>query len=201
MQSQTSEVAPPSAPSVSNAAAAVIAPGAQNTVADAAAKNSPQAAANTGRPTADTVEEQPQSLSANPGAVLSTAKLLERMGESELRLGIRGGELGSVDIRTSMARNQFTAEISVERGELSRVLAANLPHLETRLSEKSIPVGNIVLQNHAGDNSGASGQQKPREQAMAFHTSATEQEENVAAAVASPVMASSEYGSRLDVHM
>jgi flagellar hook-length control protein FliK len=180
----------------------VIAPGIQNTSTNAASKNTPAAPANAGQPAESTVEEHdPQSLSANPGALLSTAKLLERMGETELRLGIRGGELGSVDIRTSMAHNQFTAQISVERGDLGRAMAADLPNLESRLSEKSIPVGNIVLQNYAGENSGASEQQKPREQATSFHSPATVQEENVAAPVAAPVMTSSAYGSRLDVHM
>ncbi len=107
---------------------------------------------------------------AYPASLFHSAKLLERIGEAELRLGIRAGEFGSVDIRTSMVRNQFTAEISVERGELGRVMAAELPGLQNRLAEQRVPVANIVLQNHAGSHSAASEQQKPREGQVAYGT-------------------------------
>ena len=137
-----------------------------------------------------------------PASMFSSAKLIEHMGESELRLGIRSGEFGSVDIRTSMGRNQVTAEISVERGELGRVLAAELPSLQNRLSEQRIPVANIVVQNQGGGNSGTSEQQKPRQEPATLSESFTnpQQEASVAPAVAAMAVAGNS-GSRLDIHM
>jgi len=85
---------------------------------------------------------------------LQVARLIERAGQTELRVGIQAGEFGNVGIRTSMAHSQFSAEISVERGELGRVLSAELPALHDRLAEQRVPVSNIVLQDHsAGSNS------------------------------------------------
>jgi hypothetical protein len=97
-----------------------------------------------------------------PSSLVQSAKLVERIGEAELRLGIRAGEFGSVDIRTSMIHNQFTAEISVERGELGRVMAAELSSLQSRLTEQGVPVASITVQNHTGGPSMGSDQQNPR---------------------------------------
>jgi len=97
-----------------------------------------------------------------PTSVVHSAKLVERMGETELRLGIRAGEFGRVDVRTSMVRNQFTAEISTDRGELGRALAAELPNLQSRLTDQRVPVANITVQDHTGGHSAPSEQQHPR---------------------------------------
>ncbi|MGO8794601.1 MAG: flagellar hook-length control protein FliK [Candidatus Sulfotelmatobacter sp.] len=141
-----------------------------------------------------------ETSSAYPTSLVHSAKLVERIGEAELRLGIRAGEFGSVDIRTSMARNQFTAEISVERGELGRVMAAELPSLQNRLSEQRVPVANITVQNHTGGDSTASGQQKPRDGQPAYATYPVSGREEgpMLALVASEPTAST---SGLDIHM
>ncbi len=142
----------------------------------------------------------PESTAAYPAPLISSAKLIERIGEAELRLGIRAGEFGSVDIRTSMVRNQLTAEISVERGELGRVMAAELSGLQTRLSEQRIPVANITVQNHTGGQSTAAGEQKPRdEQQISAPSPVGHGHEGVMAAlISSEVTAST---TRLDIHM
>jgi len=106
---------------------------------------------------------QPETPAAYPTSLINSAKLVERIGETELHLGMRTGEFGNVDIRTSMVRNQFSAEISVERGELGRVMAADLPGLQNRLSEQRVTVANLTVQDHSGNQSTASEQQKPRE--------------------------------------
>ena len=135
-----------------------------------------------------------------PTSLINSAKLVERIGEAELRLGMRTGEFGSVDIRTSMVRNQFTAEISVERGDLGRVMAAELPGLQNRLEEQRVPVANITLQNHTGSQSAASEQQRPRDgqQANATGSISSQDESLVPAVVALEATTST---SRLDVHM
>lgn len=134
-----------------------------------------------------------------PNSLFQTAKLAERMGQSELRVGIQTGEFGHVDIRTSLARNQFTAEISVERGDLGKVMAAELPGLQTRLSEQRLPVPNIILQNQSSGGSAGFEQGSRQSQTMpqiaTFHKADEE---------TSPLPAATEPNlgtSRLDVHM
>jgi len=137
---------------------------------------------------------------AYPTSQVHSAKLVERIGEAELRLGIRAGEFGSVDVRTSMIRNQFTAEISVERGELGRAMAAELPSLQNRLSEQRLPVANITLQNQTGDQSTASEQQKPRDgqRTYAMNPGSGREEGPMSALVAMEATATT---SGLDIHM
>jgi flagellar hook-length control protein FliK len=146
-------------------------------------------------------QAQGENAAAYPTSLVHSAKLVERIGETELRLGIRAGEFGSVDIRTSMVRNQFTAEISVERGELGRVMAAELPNLQNRLSEQRVPImANITLQNHTGGQSTASEQQKPRDSqpVYAMNLASAREEGTMPALVALEATAPA---SRLDIHM
>ena len=138
---------------------------------------------------------------ASSTPLIHSGKLVERIGEAELRLGIRAGEFGSVDIRTSMVRNQFTAEISTDRGELGRAMAAELPSLQDRLSEHRVPVGNISLQNNPGGHSAGAEQHRPQnwQQPMYPTTAVSERAEGQTPAVVGLEAVSA--ASRLDIHM
>jgi hypothetical protein len=139
-------------------------------------------------------------VSAYPASLVHSAKLVERIGEAELRLGIRAGEFGSVDIRTSMVRNQFTAEIAVERGELGRVMTAELHGLQSRLIDQGIPEVSITVHNHTGGQSTASEQQKPRNGPEMYSTNPVNGRDDgpMTTLVASEATSAS---SRLDIHM
>ncbi len=140
--------------------------------------------------------DKPAVAAAYPSAFQS-AKLIERLNQSELRVGIQAGEFGNLDIRTSMVRNQVTAEISVERGELSKVMAAELPSLQTRLSEQRLPVANIILQNQS--SGGSAGFEQGSRQSQTMHQIATLN--NDEASPAAEAVESNLGTSRLDVHM
>jgi flagellar hook-length control protein FliK len=135
-----------------------------------------------------------------PSSLVQSAKLVERIGEAELRLGIRAGEFGSVDIRTSMAHNQFTAEISVERGELGRVMAAELSSLQSRLTEQGVPVASITVQNHTGGPSTASDQQNPRGGQQQYAANLVSAREEGPMPMLVPFEGAAP-ASRLDIHM
>jgi hypothetical protein len=105
----------------------------------------------------DRIEQQQQSLEALISPFQS-AKLTDRGGQSELHVGFQAGEFGNVDIRTSILRNQVTAEISVERGDLHNMLAVDLPHLKEKLASHSVAEANIVLNNQSGGSSSDSRQ-------------------------------------------
>jgi len=97
--------------------------------------------------------------------MLHSAKLLERMGQSEVRLGIQAGEFGNIDIRTSMNHDKVTAEISVEHADLGRALAAELPSLQNKLAEHRISPASLVLQSQTDSSSSghsAADWQRPR---------------------------------------
>jgi len=135
------------------------------------------------------------------GSAVHTARLVERMGQSEVRVGIHAGEFGNVAIRTSLGRNQFTAEISVERGELGRALAAELPSLHTRLSEHHLPEAQVILQHPASGGSGDARQNSPHNQGMRSAGAVEKTERNEIQVPMLAVEAAESSSSRLDIHL
>lgn len=131
---------------------------------------------------------------------LQTAKLVAGIERSELRMGLRTGEFGNVDIRTSLVRNQFTAEISAERGELGRALAAELPGLQHRLTEQHLPAASITVLDHSGGGSSDSQQgSRPGHSAPPADISANRAQQDSSL----PILAveATEATARLDIHM
>ena len=84
-----------------------------------------------------------------------TAKLVQGMSQSEFRVGMQSQEFGNIDIRTSVARHMFSAQISVEHGDVAKSLTAQLPGLYHRLADQQVAVGNIVIHGQSlGTSSG-----------------------------------------------
>jgi flagellar hook-length control protein FliK len=82
-----------------------------------------------------------------------TAKFVQGMNQSEFRVGMQSQEFGNIDIRTSVARHMFSAQISVEHGDMAKSMTAQLPGLYHRLADQQVAVGNIVIH---GQNLGTS---------------------------------------------
>jgi len=70
----------------------------------------------------------PQSL-----PTINTAKLIQSMGQSEMRVGMRSNEFGNISINTSATRDLISAQISLDHGELAKTLATHLPEMQARL--------------------------------------------------------------------
>jgi hypothetical protein len=65
--------------------------------------------------------------------IINTAKLVQSMGQSEMRVGMRSDEFGNISISTSSTRDSISAQISLDHGELAKALAAHLPQFHERL--------------------------------------------------------------------
>ncbi len=65
--------------------------------------------------------------------VINTAKLIQSIGQSEMRVGMRSADFGNISISTSATRDLISARISLEHGELARTLATHLPEMQARL--------------------------------------------------------------------
>jgi len=76
---------------------------------------------------------------------VTTAKLVQSMNESEFRVGMQTREFGSIDIRTSVARHMFSAQISVEHSDVAKSLTTDLPTLYNKLADQQVSVANIVI--------------------------------------------------------
>jgi flagellar hook-length control protein FliK len=77
--------------------------------------------------------------------IVNTAKLVQGIGQSELRIGLQSRELGSVDIRTSIAAHTFSAQIFVEHRDVANTLSSELPGLYSRLADQRVLAGPIQI--------------------------------------------------------
>jgi flagellar hook-length control protein FliK len=80
---------------------------------------------------------------------INTAKLVQGLSQSELRVGFQTRDFGNIDIRTSVNRHEFSAQISVEHNDVARTLTTELPGLYARLNEQQVPVSSIHIQNQS----------------------------------------------------
>jgi hypothetical protein len=68
-----------------------------------------------------------------PAPVINSAKLIQSIGQTEMRVGLRSSDFGNISISTSATRDSISAQISLDHGELARTLAFHLPEMQARL--------------------------------------------------------------------
>jgi hypothetical protein len=96
---------------------------------------------------------EPQTLPA-----INSARLIQSMGQTEMRVGMRSNEFGNISINTSSTRDLISAQISVDHGELAKTLAAHLPEMQARLGgDQPMNVRIDMNGTNTGLGSGSSG--------------------------------------------
>lgn len=65
---------------------------------------------------------------------VSMAKLVQGIGQTEMRVGMRSAEFGSISIRTSTTPDRVSAQISLDHGDLARALATHIPEMQAKLA-------------------------------------------------------------------
>jgi hypothetical protein len=89
--------------------------------------------------------------------VINTAKLIQSMGQSEMRVGMRSNEFGNISINTSATRDLISAQISLDHAELAKTLATHLPEIQARLGGSQAVDVRIDMNGQAtGQNAGTS---------------------------------------------
>jgi len=90
--------------------------------------------------------------------VINSAKLIQNMGQTEMRVGMRSNEFGNISISTSTTRDSISAQISLDHGELAKELAAHLPEMQTKFgSDQAVNVRIEMNGGMAGQGTGTSG--------------------------------------------
>jgi hypothetical protein len=64
---------------------------------------------------------------------ISTARLIQTMGETEMRVGMHSTEFGDISIRTAVSQQQMQTQISVDHSELGNALSAHIPAIQAKL--------------------------------------------------------------------
>jgi flagellar hook-length control protein FliK len=107
---------------------------------------------------ADAAAEQLERAGTGAAAGISTARLIQTMGESEMRVGMRSAEFGDISIRTSVSQQQLTAQISVDHSELGNAISAHLPSLVSKLGSDFGLHASIEVNQLGGSATGGNGQ-------------------------------------------
>ena len=109
---------------------------------------------------------------AKPASLVHSTALLDQIGRSELKVGMRAGEFGNVEIRTQMHDQQLKAEISVEHRDLGHILSSDLPVLQQKLQHSDISLASLTVRNQSAQQ-GGSFQGETRGQHQFFSTPQT----------------------------
>lgn len=64
---------------------------------------------------------------------ISTAKLIQNMSGTEMRVGMHSSEFGDISIRTSISQQQMQTQISVDHNELGNALSAHIPSMQAKM--------------------------------------------------------------------
>ena len=99
------------------------------------------------------------------GSSIHVARVLESVHGSEMRVGMRTEEFGTISVTTSVNREQIATQISFDHGDLGRMLATHLPGMQEKLgSETGLHATIEVLDrggngHQSGSSSGSASQQ------------------------------------------
>jgi hypothetical protein len=156
--SQQGQSAAPAQVNFANHTIAAVDP-AQSAVGAAPLQTAPTLAGLTGH-TAKTADIAAAAVTiALPQAVpvINTAKLIQTMSQTEMRVGMRSNDFGNISINTSATRDLISAQISLDHGELAKALTAHLPEMQARLGGNQAVDVRIDMNGQAtGQGSGTS---------------------------------------------
>jgi hypothetical protein len=95
---------------------------------------------------------------------INTARLIQSMGETEMRVGMRSSEFGDISIRTSVSQQQMVAQISVDHGDLGTAISAHIPSIQEKLGNEYGLHASIQLNQGGASFSDERGQSSQRDQ-------------------------------------
>ncbi len=84
---------------------------------------------------------------------INTARVLQSMNGTEMRVGMHSQEFGSISIATSVTPGGVAAQIALDHGALSRALASHLPSIEDKLGSALGVPARVELRDGSGHSS------------------------------------------------
>jgi hypothetical protein len=151
--SSTAATPGPAAPA--SAAAALPVNGVAAPVTDSLPKPDPPAAAAPPAP-ASTLPAPTETAAAV--APVQMAQLINRIGQSEMRIGMNTSAFGSVEVRTVVHANDVGLVIGSEKGDLRTLLANDLPAITNTLQQQNLRLNSVnFMQGFAFSNNSPGG--------------------------------------------
>ncbi len=95
-------------------------------------------------------------------ASVQSAHVLERMGQSEMHVGVRTTDFGHIEVHTSLNQNHVDAVIATAHPELRSAMQAELPSLQRAMDRHQLQLDRLDVGTQNGGQSGASSDHSPR---------------------------------------
>jgi hypothetical protein len=131
---------------------------------------------------------------------INTARVIQSMSESEMRVGMHSSEFGDISIRTSVSQQQLMTQISVAHSDLGTAISAHIPSMQEKFSNDFGLHASIEV-SHGGADLAGERQQPSQQDQRTFVRSAgagtAMTAENEVFALRAPLAASD--GVRLDI--
>ena len=105
----------------------------------------------------------PENVSAMASSVIGNARLMQTLNQSEMRIGLSSNGFGDISIRTSISGHELVAQISLDHGELSQAISAQVSSVQARLGNEHGLHASIEINNHAFFQSGDAGSSSQRQ--------------------------------------
>ncbi len=118
---------------------------------------------------ADATRPSGQSLPLQTGddaatAAINTARLIQSMSQTEMRVGMHSAEFGEISIRTAVSQQQMTAQISVDSSDLGKAISAHIPAMQEKLGGETGLRALVEVSQGSMSFSGEQGSSSPRQQ-------------------------------------
>jgi hypothetical protein len=106
--------------------------------------------------------QEPANTASAP-AVVQSARVLEHMGQTEMRVGVSTGDFGNVELRATVSQDHVGASINTSHVELRAAMMAEMPSLQRAMEQHQLRLDGLDLGANGGSHDrGASPQQHPR---------------------------------------
>jgi len=137
--------------------------------------------------------------------VIQSAQVLERMGKSEIRLGLNSSNFGNIELHTSLNQDRVGATIATSHAELRTAMMAEMPTLEHAIAQHQMKLDSLQLDSRssppAGDRSASGGNQSGSRGGTPGAAISSEPSEDTAAQeVSLPQAGTALHSSALNVH-
>ncbi len=106
--------------------------------------------------------------------VVQSARVLERMGQTEMRVGVNTASFGNVELRTTLNQDQVGASIATSHMELHAAMMAEMPSLERAMAQHHLRLDSLDLNARGGahDSGSSAGSQSQSQPGAGFKFSA-----------------------------
>ncbi len=104
------------------------------------------------------VHEAPTSEGPPAMGTVQVARIVDRLGQSDMHIGLRTQAFGTVDVHTALRDAQVGLSLNSEKGDLRTSLGPELPALQTVLRQHDLRLADLTFSAHtSGNNAGSSG--------------------------------------------